>query len=143
MDLPSFIWLWRIAAWSMGLALVAYAIQAVTGAIMALYHHPRSVQRTWRRSHVTVGIVFVSLVLALLAIGIVGTLGHFGSLGHSPHLAAGLTVVVLTLLSAFSAWRISPQRPYMRGVHVSTNIVLCFALLWVLLTGWDVVQKYL
>ncbi|MEL6903697.1 MAG: DUF4079 domain-containing protein, partial [Cyanobacteria bacterium J06606_4] len=24
MDLPSFLWLWRIAAWSMGLSLTAY-----------------------------------------------------------------------------------------------------------------------
>ena len=80
----------------MGLALLAYAGLATTGAIMALYHHPRSVQQTWQRSHVAVGLVFVTLILALLAIGIVGTLGHFGSLGHSPHLAAGFTVVALT-----------------------------------------------
>ena len=31
MDLPSFIWLWKIAAWSMGLSLLAYFLLAVTG----------------------------------------------------------------------------------------------------------------
>ncbi|NER84612.1 MAG: DUF4079 domain-containing protein, partial [Leptolyngbya sp. SIO1D8] len=31
MDLPSFIWLWRIAAWSMGLSLSAYFCLALSG----------------------------------------------------------------------------------------------------------------
>ena len=31
MDLPSFLWLWRIAAWSMGLSLTVYTLLAITG----------------------------------------------------------------------------------------------------------------
>jgi hypothetical protein len=85
----------------------------------------------------------VSLVLLLLAIGIVGTLGHFGSLGHSGHLIAGLSVVFLVLLSAGSATLISPERDWMRAVHVGTNIALLVGFTWVSLTGWQVVQKYL
>lgn len=85
----------------------------------------------------------VSLVLLLLAIGIVGTLGHFGSLGHSSHLPAGLIVVGLVLLSAGSAILISPQRTWARSLHIGTNIILLVGFLWVSLTGWGVVQKYL
>jgi hypothetical protein len=84
----------------------------------------------------------VLLVLLLLAIGIVGTLGHFGSLGHSSHLPAGLFVVGLVLLSAISAIFINSQ-PWMRSLHIGTNIILFLGLVWVSLTGWDVVQKYL
>ena len=31
MHLPSFLWLWKIAAWSMGLSLLAYLFLAITG----------------------------------------------------------------------------------------------------------------
>ncbi|BAY26243.1 hypothetical protein NIES2100_60570 [Calothrix sp. NIES-2100] len=96
-----------------------------------------------RSLHYTIGISMVSLVLLLLAIGIIGTLGHFGSLGQSSHLIAGLVVVVLVLLSAFSANQISPERPWMRNLHVSINIILFIGFVWVSLTGWSVVQKYL
>ena len=81
--------------------------------------------------------------MLLLAVGIVGTLGHFGSLGHSSHLLAGLMVVGLVLLSAGSATQISPKQPWARSLHIGTNITLFFGLLWVSLTGWTVVQKYL
>ncbi|NEQ88363.1 MAG: DUF4079 domain-containing protein, partial [Moorea sp. SIO2I5] len=33
MNLPSFLWLWKIAAWSMGLSLCAYVLLAITGSI--------------------------------------------------------------------------------------------------------------
>lgn len=85
----------------------------------------------------------VGLVLLLLVVGIVGTLGHFGSLGHSSHLFAGLTVVGLVLLSAGSATQISVKQPWARSLHIGTNITLFVGFLWVLLTGWNVVQKYL
>lgn len=85
----------------------------------------------------------IGLVLLLLGIGIVGTLGHFGSLGHSAHLPAGLAVVDLVFLSAWSAVQISPERPWARWVHIGTNFVLCLALIAVSITGWIVVQKYL
>lgn len=85
----------------------------------------------------------VALVLLLLAIGIVGTLGEYGSLGHSMHLPAGLDVVALVVLSASSAIFISPQRPWVRYLHVGTNLLLLGALAVVTLTGWQVVQKYL
>lgn len=152
MNLPSFLWLWKIAAWSMGLSLLAYVMLATTGFWM---FKARSSQNPpnlpflnrgnagMRSLHYTIGISMVGLVLLLLAIGIIGTLGHFGSLGHSSHLAAGLVVVALVLLSAFSATQISPERPWVRTLHVGTNIILFIGFAWVSLTGWSVVQKYL
>ncbi|MBW4640829.1 MAG: DUF4079 domain-containing protein [Gloeocapsa sp. UFS-A4-WI-NPMV-4B04] len=143
MNLPSFIWLWKIAAWSMGLAIVAYLILAGTGIWMfrARMTHDRP---SWLRSlHYMIGGSMVLLVLLLLGVGIVGTLGHFGSLGHSSHLQAGLAVVGLVLLSAGSATQISIEKPWMRSLHVGTNIILFVGFAWVSLTGWGVVQKYL
>ena len=93
--------------------------------------------------HYSIGGSMVLLVLLLLAIGIVGTLGHFGSLGHSQHLMAGLIAVALTLISAVSATLISPTRAWARSLHIGTNAVLFLGFLWVSLTGWVVVQKYL
>ena len=87
---------------------------------------------------------YVLTVLLLLGIGIVGTLGHFGSLGHSPHLPVGLSVVALTLASAWSATQINhPQRPWARSLHITINVLLAIALIFVSWTGWTVVQKYL
>jgi hypothetical protein len=148
MNLPSFIWLWKIAAWSMGLSLLAYLLLAVTGIWMfrerTLPHFPSfpwfiGGRREVRSLHYTM----VSLVLLLLAVGIVGTLGHFGSLGHSSHLIAGLIVVVLVLLSALSATQISTRRSWARPLHIGVNIILFGGFTWVSLTGWMVVQKYL
>jgi hypothetical protein len=85
----------------------------------------------------------VGLVLLLLGIGLVGTLGYYGNLGHSAHLPAGLTVVGLVLLSAWSATQISPKQAWARSLHVSLNILLLVSFALVSLTGWDVVQKYL
>ncbi|MBW4615016.1 MAG: DUF4079 domain-containing protein [Desmonostoc vinosum HA7617-LM4] len=151
MNLPSFLWLWKIAAWSMGLALLAYLMLAFTGVWMFQGRTRQQIpliaayisgNRGVRSLHYMMGITMVSLVLLLLAIGIVGTVGHFGSLGHSPHLAAGLIVVVLVLLSAFSATQI-PNKVWARPLHISINVLLFVAFTWVSLTGWSVVQKYL
>lgn len=144
MNLPTFLWLWRIAAWSMGFTLVAYGVLAVTGSSLFVLRQQKHPRPAWLRPfHYGVGIGMVGLVLLLLAIGIVGTLGHYGSLGHSFHLAAGLAVVDLVFLSVWSAVQINPQRPWARPLHIGTNLVLFFALAWVSLTGWSVVQKYL
>ena len=103
-----------------------------------------TLQLDWlRHLHYSIGGSMVLLVLLLLAIGIVGTLGHFGSLGHSQHFTAGLIVVGLTLLSAVSATLISPKRSWARSLHVGTNAILFIGFLWVSLSGWVVVQKYL
>jgi len=144
LDLPSFLWLWKIAAWSMGLSVTAYGILATTGIGMSYLRAKKSPRPQWLRPlHYTIGIILVSLVMLLLSIGLVGTIGEYGSLGHSPHLIAGLTVVGLVLISAVSATRISAKRPWWRQVHVITNAILFFALAFVSWTGWDVVQKYL
>lgn len=128
----------------MGLSLLAYFLQGVTGVALFSKRQSNRAQPRWMRPlHYIIGWVMVSLVLLLLAIGIVGTLGHFGSLGHSGHLIAGLSVVVLVLLSAGSASLISPERAWARAVHVGTNISLFVGFMWVSLTGWQVVQKYL
>jgi hypothetical protein len=143
-NLPSFIWLWKIAAWSMGLSLVAYLLLGVTGIWMFRARQQEHSRPQWLRPfHYTTGAIMVGLVLLLLAIGIVGTLGHYGSLGHSAHLIAGGAVVALVLLSAGSATLISSNRAWARSVHVATNLVLLVGFVWVTLTGWSVVQKYL
>ena len=96
-----------------------------------------------RSLHYAIGWILVSLVLLLLAIGIVGTLGHYGTLGHSPHLLAGLIVVVMVLLSAWTASQISPENPWAKRLHVTINALMFLGLTWVSWTGWTVVQKYL
>lgn len=144
MDLPSFLWLWRIAAWSMGLSVTAYGILAATGLWMRLARQQARPRPKWLRPlHYTMGGTMVALVLLLLSVGIVGTLGYYGNLGHSAHLPSGLTVVTLTLISAWSATQISPKRPWARSLHVGVNGVLLVGFVLVSLTGWSVVQKYL
>ena len=72
-----------------------------------------------------------------------GTLGEYGSLGHSIHLPAGLVVVMLVGLSAWSGSRIGPHRLWARPLHWSINACLGVAFAAVTWTGWQVVQKYL
>jgi Protein of unknown function (DUF4079) len=150
LNLPSFIWLWKIAAWSMGLSILAYVCLAASGIFMYLRRQYPSYNRDFtyktvvlRLFHYAIGGCMVFLVLLLLAVGIVGTLGHFGSLGHSSHLIAGLITVVLVLTSAFASTQINRDRAWARYLHVGINIILFFGFAWVSLTGWDVVQKYL
>ncbi|MEQ8968823.1 MAG: DUF4079 domain-containing protein [Coleofasciculus sp. C1-SOL-03] len=144
MNLPDFIWLWKIAAWSMGLSLAAYVLLAVTGSVLFANHRAQRPRPKWLRPlHYIIGWVMVSLVLLLLAIGLVGTIGHYGNLGHSGHLIAGLSVVALVAVSAASSTQISPQNPWARAVHLGTNIALFVGFAWVSYTGWQVVQKYL
>jgi hypothetical protein len=153
-NLPSFLWLWKIAAWSMGLTLFLCVCLVVLGGLMRSRRLQGETAPQFfdaadsfvnlRRAHVSLGILLVLTVLLLLGIGVVGTLGHFGSLGHSPHLPAGLSVVALTLASAWSATQINhPQRPWARSLHITVNALLAIALLFVSWTGWTVVQKYL
>ncbi len=144
MDLPSFIWLWRIAAWSMGLSLTAYVLLTISGGTLYFARVEGRSRPSWLRPvHFTLGAIMVSLVLLLLAIGVIGTLGEYGHLGHSIHLPAGIIVVSLTLASAWSATRISPKRPWARKLHLSLNGILFLAFAFVTATGWSVVQKYL
>ena len=128
----------------MGFSLLAYLLLGITGFAVFWGRQSQPLQPRWLpRLHAILGWVMVSLVLLLLAIGIVGTLGHFGRLGQSGHLIAGLSVVVLVLLSAGSAILIHPERTWVRAVHVGTNIALFVGFVWVSFTGWQVVQKYL
>jgi hypothetical protein len=144
LNLPSFIWLWKIAAWSMGFSILAYLLLAMTGTWMFQARQTRSRRPRWLRSgHYIIGGIMVGLVLLLLGIGLVGTLGYYGTLNHSAHFGAGLTVVGLVLISAWSATQINPSRPWARTVHISVNAVLFIAFAWVTWTGWIVVQKYL
>lgn len=132
------------AAWLMGLSLLIYLLLALTGILMFWARQTCNQQPNWLRAlHYFSGGSLVSLVLLLLVIGIVGTLGQFSQLGHSAHLQAGLTVVGLVLLSFGSATQIDAKRPWARTLHIITNITLFFGLLWVLLTGWRAIQKYL
>lgn len=143
MHLPDFVWLWRMAAWSMGLSLTAYLVLALSGGGMLYKRTKQQPRPQWLRPlHYSMGIILVGLVIFLMAIGLVGTWGHFGSLGHSWHLGAGLTVVGLVIISAISSSQISGN-PQARQIHIAINALLLTGFLWVLLTGWDVVQKYL
>ncbi len=141
----------------MGFTIFAYLLQSLSGSVVWYTRTNRISRPSWLRTfHYISGMVMVLLVLLLLLIGLIGTLGHYGSLGHSPHLPAGLLVVFLTLLSAWSANQINRQNTdsvsretlryqnlWARKLHLTINILLCGALIFVSLTGWDVVQKYL
>ena len=128
----------------MGFSILAYLLLGITGIWMYNRRQHSLPQPSWLRPfHYITGATLVALVLLLLAIGVVGTLGHYGTMGHSAHLPAGLAVVALVLLSAGSATLINPNRDWARSIHIGTNIALLVGLLWVSLTGWDVVQKYL
>lgn len=144
MNLPSFLWLWRIAAWSMGLSIALYVGLALTGSSLFWSRHTSRIPMSWLRPlHYVMGGFLVTLILVLLGVGLVGTLGYYGNLGHSIHLPVGLTVVALTMTSAWSASRISIERPWARTLHVTLNGILLIGFLAVVLTGWNVVQKYL
>lgn len=144
MNLPSFLWLWKIAAWSMGLTITFYLLLAVSGILMFKYRQEKKPRPKWLRPlHWIMGIIIVILVLLLLSIGLMGTLGHYGSLGHSWHLGAGIVVVSLVLLSAWSSTQIQPTKLWAKKLHVRVNIALFLSLLFVGLSGWDIVQKYL
>lgn len=143
MDLPSFIWLWRIAAWSMGLSLTVYTCLLMTGGAVWYVRSQKKPQSNWLRIlHIVLGAILVALVLLLLSIGIVGTLGEHGSLGHSWHLGAGLLVVGLVLASVGAASQIA-TRPGARSLHVVINGLLFLAFAAVSYSGWTVVQQYL
>lgn len=144
MDLPSFIWLWRIAAWSMGLSVTAYIFLLITGVSVWYRRRHEATTPYWLRSlHILLGASLVLLILLLLSIGIVGTIGEHGRLGHSWHLPAGISVVLLVLASASAAAQISTERPWARSLHVIINGFLFVALAAVGLSGWVVVQQYL
>ena len=144
MDLPSFLWLWKIAAWAMGLTIAAYGVLLFSGSWMYYGRAARIGRPHWLRNfHYTTGIIIIFLVLLLLAIGVVGTVGYYGNLGHSSHLSAGLIVVALILLSGWSANQINSRNTWARTLHISINTALFFALVFVSWTGWEVVQKYL
>lgn len=143
LDLPSFLWLWRIAAWSMGFSLVTYSFLAITGLNLFGQRQAASPPSPWLRwTHIILGGILVGLVLLLLAIGVVGTLGHYGSLGHSIHAWTGWVVAGLVLLSAGAATQIKTH-PWARLLHVSINALLFLGFAFVSLSGWSVVQKYL
>lgn len=128
----------------MGLSLTLYVILATTGLWVRWQHLGDRERPAWLGFlHFGLGLLLITLVLILLAIGIVGTLGHFGSLGHSWHLPAGLTVVALTLASGWSAWQIRQGKPWGRSLHLRLNLALLVGFLVVTATGWTVVQKYL
>jgi hypothetical protein len=128
----------------MGLSLLTYCLLGLSGGAIAYSRRVHKPRPAWLRPlHYMMGTVLVCLVLLLLIVGLVGTIGYYGDLGHSLHLPAGLAVVSLVLLSAWSASQIKPQQMWARPLHVGTNLALLMGFILVLLTGWDVVQKYL
>lgn len=127
----------------MGLAIAAYFLLAIAGISLRVLRLKRMpYPRGLREFHLAIGGILVCLVLLLLSIGIIGTLGYYGNLGHSPHLVAGILVVVLVLVSAGSALTIG-KWDKARSLHLLTNIILFFGFLFVSFSGWTIVQKYL
>lgn len=127
----------------MGLSLLAYVILGTSGLWMRQQRMTSRPRPQWLRPlHYTTGAIMVILVLLLLAIGLVGTIGYYGNLGHSPHFLAGILVVGLVLLSAWSATQIG-TKSWARSLHIGTNLVLLVGFIFVSFTGWTVVQKYL
>lgn len=128
----------------MGGTIAFYLLLLVSGGWM-FYGRVTAIGRPgWlRNAHYLGGIIIVFLVFLLLAIGLVGTVGYYGSLGHSSHLWAGLIVVWLICLSAWSANQIDVRNTWTRSLHVTVNAILLVGLAYVSWTGWDVVQKYL
>lgn len=128
----------------MGGAIAVYLLLFFFGVWMFYGRATRIGRPFWlRTAHYYSGIVLIFLVLLLLAIGLVGTISYYGSLGHSLHLLAGLLVVSLVLLSGWSAHQITAQNSWARMLHIGTNITLLGGLIFVSITGWEVVQKYL
>ncbi len=128
----------------MGGAIAFYFLLLASGAWMFYGRTTRVGRPSWlRNAHYIGGIIIVFLVLVLLAIGVVGTVGYYGSLGHSSHLGAGLWVVGLIGLSAWSANQINVRNTWARSLHISVNAILFVGLAYVSWTGWEVVQKYL
>ena len=143
MNLPSFLWLSRIAAWSMGFALLTYFALAISGgSLFFLRSQGKTGPDFLRPLHLIIGALLVLLVFLLLSIGIVGKIGHFGSLGHSPHLLLGILVALLVSVSAISALNIQ-KYSWLRWVHIAINFLLLAGFIGVSWTGWIVVQKYL
>lgn len=142
---PSLLyWLWtKVSCLLMVLSLCAFLLLGITGIGLFCLRRFKRPRPGWLRPlHHIIGWVMIDSVLLLFAIGLASSLGLHGSLGHSSHLFAGLAVVALVLLSAGSARLISSKRPWARTVHVSANIALLVAFIWVLLTGWAVLQNY-
>lgn len=138
------MWLWRLAAWSMGLTLVCYAGLLGIGWYIRRKRLDRRISPRWLRMlHLLVGFVMLGLILVLLAIGLVGTLGHFGSLGHSWHLPVGLGVVLLSLGAAWTGTRIRYDLVQSRSLHIRVNGLLGAGLILALISGWAAVQKYI
>ena len=128
----------------MGGTIAFYLLLLGSGAWMFYGRNTRVGRPFWlRNAHYVGGIIIVFLVLLLLAIGVVGTVGYYGSLGHSPHLWAGLWVVGLIGLSAWSANQIDVRDSWARSLHITVNAILFVGLAYVSWTGWEVVQKYL
>lgn len=143
-DLAALLWLWKIAAWAMGLACLAYLALGITGTSFLSHRWQRRPRPHWLRPlHYGLGIVLVTATFVLFGIGLAGTWYRHGAWGHSWHLPAGLGVVALVSLSAASALAIAPQRPWARPLHVGTNASLLLGLVAVAWTGWQVVQQYL
>lgn len=128
----------------MGLVSLAYLILSISGYWIYRKRVKKEPRPKWLRPlHYLTGSTMIVLVLILLTIGLVGTIGYYGELGHSPHLVAGLIVVLLVLLSGVSGSQISGKNPEARSLHITINTMLLLAFIFVSLTGWNVVQKYL
>ncbi len=144
MNLPSFLWLWKIAAWSMGFAIFLYLCLAISGVSFVVLQRKKKKRPQWLRPfHQWLGFGMVFLIFLLLFIGLIGTVGYYGSLGHSIHLLAGIIIVIISSLSAWSSTQINFQNSWAKKLHVSLNVGLFFAFASVGLSGWTIVQKYL
>lgn len=132
-----------ITAFSMTLAVCLYLGLGIVGFILRKHrlHHGHASWGWLRYLHYGLGVTFVLNILELMTFGIIGANTYEGTEGHSLHFPAGLLVAGLAIVSAWSANRVHPQRPWARPLHVSLNGILFMALIAVSWTGWSVLQE--
>ncbi|KAI9129335.1 DUF4079 domain-containing protein [Acaryochloris sp. CCMEE 5410] len=143
MDSPPPFLFASITAFSMTLAVCLYLGLCILGFFLRKYRlkHGHAAWGWLRYLHYGLGITFVLNILELMTFGIIGANIYDGTEGHSPHLPAGLFIAGLAIISAWSASRVHPKRPWARPLHVSLNGLVFVALILVSWTGWSVLQE--
>jgi Protein of unknown function (DUF4079) len=137
------LWLWKTAAWSMGLSTLTITLLGISGYRLWQSRHRGKPAKSWLyKTHPALGKVLVFLTLLLWSVGFYGTVQDHGHLRFSAHFWAGSTMVLLVCTSAWAAFQI-PRRSWARSLHLGLNSLMVCLLFWVLATGWVVVQPHL
>jgi Protein of unknown function (DUF4079) len=137
------LWLWKIAAWSMGLSMLTITLLGVSGYRLWQSRNRGKPAKAWLyQAHPVLGKILVFLTLLLWSVGFYGTVQDHGHLRFSAHFWAGSVMVILVCTSAWTAFQI-PRYSWARPLHLGLNGLIVCLLFWVLATGWVVVQPHL